>query len=130
MQFFPVCGIIAIIAIIVYTVLLKKFWSKSKGSNIFALTDRRNKTSRFYRLHNNTYGKRFLMITINHVTKSFGNDKTAVNDTTWTVPDGGITGFIGPNGAGKSTTLKMVTGVLKPDSGNILINDADISKDP
>lgn len=70
------------------------------------------------------------MITINHVTKSFGNDKTAVNDTTWTVPDGGITGFIGPNGAGKSTTLKMVTGVLKPDSGNILINDADISKDP
>ncbi|MDD3219991.1 MAG: ABC transporter ATP-binding protein [Lachnospiraceae bacterium] len=70
------------------------------------------------------------MITINQVTKKFGKDKIAVNNTTWTVPDGAITGFIGPNGAGKSTTLKMVTGVLKPDEGSIQINDADITKNP
>lgn len=70
------------------------------------------------------------MITINHVTKNFGSKKIAVNDATWTVPDGSITGFIGPNGAGKTTTLKMITGVLKPDSGQILINDTDIIKQP
>lgn len=70
------------------------------------------------------------MITINHVTKTFGKEKTAVSDAVWTVPDGKITGFIGPNGAGKTTTLKMITGVLKPTSGNILINDIDIVKEP
>lgn len=70
------------------------------------------------------------MISINHVTKKFGQDKVAVNDAAWIVPDGAITGFIGPNGAGKTTTLKMITGVLKPDSGQILINNTDIVKQP
>lgn len=70
------------------------------------------------------------MITFDHVTKTFGKDKIAVNDTTWSVPDGCITGFIGPNGAGKSTSLKMLTGVLKPDNGTITINCKDISKEP
>lgn len=70
------------------------------------------------------------MININHVTKHFGKEKTAVNDAVWTVPDGKITGFIGPNGAGKTTTLKMITGVLKPDSGSILINNIDIVREP
>lgn len=70
------------------------------------------------------------MIEINHVTKKFGKEKTAVNDAVWSVPDGKITGFIGPNGAGKTTTLKMITGVLKPDSGTILINNTDIVKEP
>lgn len=70
------------------------------------------------------------MITVNHVTKKFGTEKIAVNDATWVVPDGAITGFIGPNGAGKTTTLKMITGVLKPDAGQILINGTDIVKKP
>lgn len=70
------------------------------------------------------------MITVEHITKKFGLDKTAVNDASWTVPDGAITGFIGPNGAGKTTTLKMITGVLRPDAGRILINDIDIVKEP
>lgn len=70
------------------------------------------------------------MITINHVTKKFGQEKIAVRDTSWNVPDGSITGFIGPNGAGKTTTLKMITGVLKPDAGQILINGTDIVKQP
>ncbi|WP_409016599.1 ABC transporter ATP-binding protein [Anaerostipes caccae] len=70
------------------------------------------------------------MIRINHITKKFGQDKVAVNDAAWQVPDGAITGFIGPNGAGKTTTLKMVTGVLKPDAGQILINGMDIVKQP
>ena len=70
------------------------------------------------------------MIEINHVTKRYGKEKTAVADAVWNVPDGKITGFIGPNGAGKTTTLKMITGVLKPDSGAILINNIDIVKSP
>lgn len=70
------------------------------------------------------------MITIDHITKKFGQDKVAVKDAAWTIPDGAITGFIGPNGAGKTTTLKMITGVLKPDEGQILINGLDIVKQP
>lgn len=70
------------------------------------------------------------MITIDHITKKFGQDKVAVKDAVWTIPDGAITGFIGPNGAGKTTTLKMITGVLKPDEGQILINGLDIVKQP
>ena len=70
------------------------------------------------------------MISIEGVTKQFGTDKIAVNNTTWTVPNGSITGYIGPNGAGKTTSMKMITGVLKPDKGQILINDIDVVKNP
>ena len=48
----------------------------------------------------------------------------------WNIPDGKITGFIGPNGAGKSTTLKMITGIVKPDTGQITLNSHDIEKEP
>lgn len=70
------------------------------------------------------------MIEIKGVTKSFGKGLKAVNNLDWTINDGSITGFIGPNGAGKSTTLHMITGVLNPDAGQILINGKDIQKDP
>ena len=46
----------------------------------------------------------------------------AVSDVTFTVKEGEIVGYIGPNGAGKSTTIKMLAGILRPDSGDILIN--------
>lgn len=69
------------------------------------------------------------MIQIQNLSKKFGSH-TAVNDTTWAAKDGCITGFIGPNGAGKTTTMKMITGALKPDSGNILLNGFDITKKP
>ena len=48
--------------------------------------------------------------------------KTAVQGISFSIPDGEITGFVGPNGAGKSTTIKMLTGILTPDSGTISIN--------
>ena len=48
--------------------------------------------------------------------------KTAVQGISFSIPDGEITGFVGPNGAGKSTTIKMLTGILTPDSGDISIN--------
>lgn len=46
----------------------------------------------------------------------------AVNNVTFTIKKGEMIGYIGPNGAGKSTTIKMLSGILKPDSGNIMIN--------
>ena len=49
----------------------------------------------------------------------------AVNDITFTIKKGEIVGYIGPNGAGKSTTIKMLSGILKPDDGKILIDGMD-----
>lgn len=70
-----------------------------------------------------------IMIEIKHVTKTFGSKK-AVDDLDLTIPTGEIIGFIGPNGAGKTTTIKMMTGVLNPDEGDILINGKSIQKEP
>ena len=69
------------------------------------------------------------MIEIKHVTKTF-RTKKAVDDLDLTIPTGEIIGFIGPNGAGKTTTIKMMTGVLNPDEGDILINGKSIQKEP
>lgn len=69
------------------------------------------------------------MIEIKHVTKTFGTKK-AVDDLDLTIPTGEIIGFIGPNGAGKTTTIKMMTGVLNSDEGDILINGKSIQKEP
>ena len=54
------------------------------------------------------------------LTRRFG-DFTAVQDVNLRVPAGQFFGFLGPNGAGKSTTIKMLTGLLAPTSGNIRI---------
>lgn len=70
------------------------------------------------------------MIEIKHVTKVYGGTKKAVDDISLTVPTGEIIGFIGPNGAGKTTTIKMITGILNPDEGEILINGKNIVKEP
>lgn len=62
------------------------------------------------------------MIRLNHVSKIYGDgSKKAVDDLSWDIEDGKITGFIGPNGAGKTTTLKMITGILAPSEGTIEI---------
>ncbi len=53
----------------------------------------------------------------------------AVDDISFTIPKGEITAFIGPNGAGKSTTVKMMSGILVPTSGDILINGRNPQKD-
>jgi len=64
-----------------------------------------------------------------HLRKSFGAI-TAVDDVSITVPEGGVFGFLGPNGAGKTTTIRMLTGVLIPDSGSVTIFGTDVHKDP
>lgn len=48
--------------------------------------------------------------------------KTAVDDMSFNIADGEVVGYIGANGAGKSTTIKMMTGILTPTSGSVLVN--------
>lgn len=61
------------------------------------------------------------MIEVRNLTKRFGS-RTAVNDLTFTVKPGVVTGFLGPNGAGKSTTMRMILGLDKPTSGQALVD--------
>lgn len=61
------------------------------------------------------------MIVVDHITKKFGTT-TAVDDLSFEVKPGVVTGFLGPNGAGKSTTMRMILGLDKPTSGRITIN--------
>jgi ABC-2 type transport system ATP-binding protein len=59
-------------------------------------------------------------VDIVQVRKSFGAT-LAVSDLSLRVPQGSICGFIGPNGSGKTTTLRMITGIIRPDSGQLLV---------
>jgi ABC-2 type transport system ATP-binding protein len=61
------------------------------------------------------------MIEARGLTKRYG-DKVAVNDLSFTVRPGIVTGFLGPNGAGKSTTMRMILGLDRPTAGQALIN--------
>ncbi|MFI6479324.1 ABC transporter ATP-binding protein [Nonomuraea sp. NPDC050663] len=64
------------------------------------------------------------MIEITGLTKRFGA-KTAVDDLTFSVEPGRVTGFLGPNGAGKSTTMRMILGLDRPDAGRVTVNGHD-----
>lgn len=67
------------------------------------------------------------MVDIRRVTKRFGN-KNVVEDVTVQIKKGTITTFIGPNGAGKSTLLSMVSRLISKDTGEILIDQKDVSR--
>ncbi len=69
------------------------------------------------------------MLEIRHLVKSFG-PLMAVDDVSFTVPQGEVLGFLGPNGAGKSTTMKMITGFLAPTAGTAIICGQDIGTQP
>jgi len=60
------------------------------------------------------------VLQLDHVSKRYG-DFRAVDDVSFTVGTGTITGFLGPNGAGKTTTLRMILGILEPTSGRIAV---------
>jgi len=66
---------------------------------------------------------------INKISKSFGN-KQVVRDVSVGINRGEIVGLLGPNGAGKTTTFHIVVGLLKPDSGSILLDKVNISSLP
>ena len=56
------------------------------------------------------------MITVSGLTKRYG-DRTVVDDVSFTLEPGTVTGFLGPNGAGKTTTMRMMTGLVPPSAG-------------
>ena len=64
-------------------------------------------------------------IEVDSLTKEFGDFK-AVDDISFQVEEGEIFGFLGPNGAGKSTTMMILTTLLKPTSGNVLVGGYDV----
>lgn len=70
------------------------------------------------------------MIEINNVSKSYNGSIKAVDNLSLNIPEGMIFGFLGPNGAGKSTTIKMITGILNPDGGDIKVNGISIKDKP
>ena len=69
------------------------------------------------------------MITIENLNKSF-KDVKAVQDLSFSVEEGSFFAFLGVNGAGKSTTINIMCGQLEKDSGRIVIDGADLDKDP
>ncbi|MDX2045993.1 MAG: gliding motility-associated ABC transporter ATP-binding subunit GldA [Chitinophagaceae bacterium] len=70
-----------------------------------------------------------MSIRVKNLLKTYGEQK-AVNNISFTVNKGEIVGFLGPNGAGKSTTMKIVTGYLLPDAGEVSVCDINVAKKP
>lgn len=66
---------------------------------------------------------------INKISKTYGNKKV-VQGISISIKRGEIVGLLGPNGAGKTTTFYMIVGLVKPDTGSILLDKIDISKSP
>ncbi len=69
------------------------------------------------------------IIQVKNLVKKF-DDFVAVDDISFSVEKGQIFAFLGPNGAGKTTTIKMLTTLLYPTSGSIILNDFDVMKHP
>ena len=61
------------------------------------------------------------MIEVRGLTKRYGQ-KVAVNDLTFGIEPGKVTGFLGPNGAGKTTTMRCILGLDYPDAGTITVD--------
>lgn len=69
------------------------------------------------------------MIDVRNLLKHYGAVK-AVDDISFCAADGQITGLLGPNGAGKTTALRMITGLIKPQAGAVLVDGHDVANDP
>ncbi|MCI5139134.1 MAG: ATP-binding cassette domain-containing protein, partial [Candidatus Electrothrix sp. AR1] len=69
------------------------------------------------------------ILEIHNLRKTFA-DFTAVNGINLEVKAGEIFGFLGPNGAGKTTTIKILAGLLQPDSGTVIINGNTLAEQP
>ena len=70
-----------------------------------------------------------MSITVNSVSKSYKSQK-ALNNISFSADKGQIIGFLGPNGAGKSTMIKILTGYIKPNSGEVFVDEIDVLKNP
>ena len=69
------------------------------------------------------------MLKMQEVTKTFGGF-TALNNLSMHIPKGAVYGLVGPNGAGKSTAIRLLTGVYRPDRGEITLEDQPIYENP
>ncbi|MBL0175042.1 MAG: ABC transporter ATP-binding protein [Ignavibacteria bacterium] len=69
------------------------------------------------------------MISIKNLEKTYG-EKRALSGISFEIQKGEICGYIGPNGAGKSTTVKIITGILAPSSGEVTVADIDVIANP
>lgn len=70
-----------------------------------------------------------MSISVKNLSKIYGEQR-AVDNISFSISPGEIVGFLGPNGAGKSTTMKMITGYLEPDRGEIQVSNVDVRKEP
>ncbi len=70
-----------------------------------------------------------MTIKVNNLIKIY-DDRTVVNQVSFEVKPGEVVGLLGANGAGKTTTFYMLVGLIKPDSGTITLNGADITRQP
>ena len=70
-----------------------------------------------------------MSITVNSVSKSYKSQKV-LNNISFSADKGQIIGFLGPNGAGKSTMMKILTGYIKPNSGEVFVDEIDVLKNP
>ena len=68
-----------------------------------------------------------MSLEIKKINKKYG-DQDALIDVSFSLKKGDIVGFLGPNGAGKTTLMKIITSIIKPDSGDITINGYDTQK--
>jgi lipopolysaccharide export system ATP-binding protein len=80
-------------------------------------------------MYKNNMNNEGMVLRTEHLYKKYGK-RLVVNDVSIDVKQGEIVGLLGPNGAGKTTTFYMTTGLVAPNSGNIFLNDVDITKYP
>jgi len=71
-----------------------------------------------------------LAVEVEHLNKTYAAGVLALNDVSFAAPAGAVLGVLGPNGAGKTTAIRILTTLLKPDSGSVRIAGLDLSKDP
>ena len=68
-----------------------------------------------------------MMISVKNLSKKYGS-KTVIDDLSFDVQPGMVTGFLGPNGSGKSTTMRLIVGLDRPNSGSVSVNNTQITK--
>ena len=69
------------------------------------------------------------LLSVTGLVKHFG-DRCVVDDVSFDVEPGEIVGLLGPNGAGKTTTFRLTIGMLRPDDGEVLLEDVDVTHEP
>lgn len=70
-----------------------------------------------------------MSIVVEHLTKRYGS-QTAVDNISFEIKTGEVVGFLGPNGAGKSTTMKIITGFMSPNQGDVRLNNFSVRQQP